>query len=288
MIRDAAAQVLAGGSLRSIVVNLNTVGVPTVTGRPWSSTVVRRMLTAWRTCGIREHHNEPVAVAVWAPILDRGTTEQLRAVLLAPGRRMNRTRRSYLLTGGLARCALCGANLVARPRADKRRAYVCASGPGFGGCGKIRILADEFEEFVTEAVFEALDHGELAAAVAGAAGRDEHDDPMAAIARSEAELTELAELHGQRAISLQEWLVARRGPEERLQEARKRLSQQAQARAADPLLANCGVLRAAWPELDVNRRRAFLAVVLDRVLVGSALRGRNRFDPDRIDLLWRV
>ena len=68
--------------------------------------------------------------AVWPAIVDRETVEQLRALLRDPKRRVNGNPRRYLLTG-LARCGSCGARLVARPRDDKRRCYVCASGPGF-------------------------------------------------------------------------------------------------------------------------------------------------------------
>jgi hypothetical protein len=42
--------------------------------------------------------------------------------------------------------------LVARPRSDKRRCYVCARGPGFFGCGEIRALAEPLEQLVIDAV----------------------------------------------------------------------------------------------------------------------------------------
>ena len=44
IIRDCARRVLAGDSLRSLCIELNERGVPTVTGSKWSSQTLRRML----------------------------------------------------------------------------------------------------------------------------------------------------------------------------------------------------------------------------------------------------
>ena len=55
----------------------------------------------------------------------------------------------------------------------------------------------------------------------------------------------------------------------------------------DGLVGAPGALRGAWPKLDLDRRRLVLNAVLDRVMVGPAVRGRNRFDPDRVELVWR-
>jgi hypothetical protein len=54
---------------------------------------------------------------VWKPILDRTTFEQVRAILLDPARRTNRSARRYLLTG-LLRCSECGEVMVCRYATD--------------------------------------------------------------------------------------------------------------------------------------------------------------------------
>ena len=69
---------------------------------------------------------------------DARGTAQLRAILGNPDRLTRRTVRRYLLSGGLLRCGLCDAALVARPRADGDRRYVCAKGPALPGCGGSR------------------------------------------------------------------------------------------------------------------------------------------------------
>jgi hypothetical protein len=44
----------------------------------------------------------------------------------------------------------------------------------------------------------------------------------------------------------------------------------------------------AWERLTFDQRHAVVSVVIDRVIVGPAVRGRNRFDPDRVAVTWRA
>lgn len=294
LIREAASRVLAGESLRGVCVDWNARGVKTVTGTAWSMTVLRRVLTAWRTCGVRAvgkdtatTSSEPVADAVWPPILDRATVERLRGLLLDPGRQLNRSPRRYLLTG-MIRCAECGAKLVARPRSDKRRCYVCATGPGFNGCGKIRVLAEPVEDLVAEAVIQRLDSPHLAAALAELAVDNNGDDLASGISDNERRLTELAEDWAHGKISRAEWLAARNVIERRLDTARKALARSTRTTALDGFFGAQGALRTAWPAMGIDRRRAVLTAVLDRVAIRPAVRGRNRFDPARVDVTWRA
>ena len=79
-------------------------------------------------------------------------TDALRRLLTDPDRKKNHLHGSYLLPGGIAVCGLCGNPLIARPRAEKGRCIVCASGVPHHGCGKIRTLAEPVEDLVSEAV----------------------------------------------------------------------------------------------------------------------------------------
>ena len=66
---------------------------------------------------------EIVAKGEWQPILTPDDTAQLTSVLGDPARTTRRTVRRYLLSGGLLRCSICEAPLVARPRGDGKRRY---------------------------------------------------------------------------------------------------------------------------------------------------------------------
>ncbi len=290
ILREAKDRVLAGEPLRSICVDLNARGVTTATGRQWVSTILRRELTTGRIAGKREYHGDVVAQAVWAPIVSEAEWLRLRAILLDPARRMNGGPQRYLLTG-LLYCGLCGAKLVARPRADKRRCYICATGPGFTGCGKIRIIADTLEEFITEAVLYRLDTPALLTAMryADGAKRDSVTSIAAAIADDDAQLKELATAWARRSIGMPEYLTARRVIEERRSALQARLSRQDQHRTVREIAGHAGELQGRWPDLNRDQQRAVIAAILDRAVVHAvAVRGRNRFDPERVEPAWKV
>lgn len=285
VIREAATRLLAGESVRSICSALNERGEPTATGGQWTSQTLRRMLGSGRISGQRERHGVIVGPAEWEAIITPAETERIRALLSDPSRRTNKTARSYLLAR-LLRCGLCGATLVSRPRADQTRRYVCASGPGFGGCGRIAITAEHVENVVAEAVLFRLDSPELAATLRGRS-----DDPAAAewqveADRAQAQLDELATAYAEQLIGLQEWLTARAGIEQRLQAARKKLATLNRITALDGWLGNASELRAEWPTMPLSRQAAIIAATLDHAVVASGKPGRNTLDPSRITLVW--
>ena len=107
----------------------------------------------------------------WEPILTPDDTARLRVVLNDPARPHRRTVRRYLLSGGLLRCSLCGAALLARPRADGTRRYVCAKGPGLCPAAARSRSWPSPRTAVAEAVLYRLDTPELAAASRSRRGR---------------------------------------------------------------------------------------------------------------------
>ena len=113
---------------------------------------------------IRDSHNEIVGLAQWPAIITPHQTSQLRAKLNDPARKRSRTPRRYVLSG-MIRCGACNEKMVSRPRGNGDRAYVCASGPGRPGCGRLSIAAESLEALVIEAVLYRIDSPELAAAL---------------------------------------------------------------------------------------------------------------------------
>jgi DNA invertase Pin-like site-specific DNA recombinase len=286
VIRDCVARLLAGESLRSICSDLNTRRLPTTSGKVWQTHPLRRMLMSGRISGQRDYHGEIVADAEWPAIIQPSETARIRALFADPSRRTNRSARRYLLTR-LVRCGACGESLVARPRDDGRRRYVCATGPNFTGCGKRVIVADELEVFVCEAVLYRLDSPDLAAALDG------QSDTESALCQERvdeetARLTELAETWAARAITLPEWLAARSPIEARLKAAKKQLARMSRETVLGPHIGHGNALRESWPQLPLTQQRAIVAAVLDHVVVGSGRRGYNRFDPGRLEPIWRV
>ena len=286
IIRECARRVLAGDSLRSICSDLNERGVRSATGKQWSSQTLRRLLMSGRISGQREHHGEIVSKAEWEAIVSPAETQRLRAKLGDPDRRTNRSARRYLLAR-LLRCGHCGSPLNARPRDDGSRRYICASGPGFGGCGKLTIVADPLEQFIVEAVLHRLDSPELPQALNGSADDPEGSEWQHEVERTQAKLDELAAVWADGEITRSEWLTARGPIEKRLDVAKKRLATLNRTSALTPHLGNGSELRQRWAEMTLTRQQQIVAALLEHVVVRPGRRGFNRFDPSRLQPLWR-
>jgi site-specific DNA recombinase len=286
VIRECAARVLAGDSLRLICIDLNERQVSTVKGARWRPQTLRRMLMSARISGQREHHGEIVATGDWDAIITPAETQRLRAKLGDPDRRTNRSARRYLLPR-LLRCSHCEMQLHARPRDDGSRRYVCVSGPS-GGCGKTTIVADPLELFTVEAVLHRLDSPELAAALNG-----RHDDPegagwQAEIEQAQEQLDELAAMWGSKEISRSEWLKARSTIQQRQDTARKRLAALNRTSVLSEHVGAAAGLRERWAGLTLTRQQQIVAAVLDHIVVGPGRPGFNKFDPARLAPVWRA
>jgi DNA invertase Pin-like site-specific DNA recombinase len=287
IVRECATRVLAGDSLRALCTDLNERGIATATGKQWSPQSLRRMLMWARISGQREHHGEIVAKAEWPAIISPGETQKLRAKLRDPDRRTNRAARRYLLTR-LLRCSHCGIPLCSRPRADGTRRYVCASGPGFGGCGRLTILAEPVEQFVVEAALHRLESPRLPEAMTRPPDDAKGAEWQVEIERTQAQLNELAELWAAGEITRGEWLKARAPIEKRLTVAKKRLAQLNRTAALVPLIADVARVREQWQAMTLSRQAQIIAALVEYVVVGPARRGYNRFDRSRLQPVWRV
>jgi hypothetical protein len=239
-----------------------------------------------RIAGARTYKGEIVADKAWDAIVDRETFERLQAKLrrtVRPGR----TARQLL--SAIARCGNCGAPLWTSSRnrhrhSDTRRArcYVCALGPGRPGCGTISIGADQLEQLIVDAVLHRLGTKAMTRALTKKPKEPAVD---ADVARIERDLEDLAADFGAGSISRREWLAARKPLEERLARARRTMDATNGTAALAPFR---GVdVHKAWDKLGVDRRRAVLEALIDRVVVGPATTP-GRFSPDRVDVVWRV
>lgn len=285
VIRELAERLIAGETLRTLCKDLNDRNVSTPTGRAWSPTPLRRMLRSARIGGQREHRGEIVAGAQWPAIISPEQSRRIRTLLDDPARRAVRPARTYLLRG-LLRCAVCGAPLVARPRGDGERRYICAQGPGLPGKGCVYALAEPLEEFVVEAVLWELDSPELANAIRGN-GHPPATNWDRQIDGAQSKLDELAGVYAGGGITMREWLLAREPVQQQLDLARRRSAQNGHVAVLAEYVGRSGALRRRWPELGFDRQRAILAAVLAEVRVRPGRRGLNRFDPNRFELVWR-
>lgn len=281
LIRQAADRLLAGESLRGVVVSWRDGGVPTVTGAPWSSTTVRRLMTSARIAGRRTHRGEDSGEAVWPAIVGYDELLRIRALLADRAARPAVVARRYLLSG-LVACGRCEVRMGSRPTARGVRRYVCTADRG--GCDRCGISAEPLEELLSDAALRVLDTPAMAKAMRPKRGDDRAVSDLVDI---DARLEELAALWADGGLSVREWSAARDALTKRRDAAQERLASAAVRGAAHELVNSGRALREAWPGLGFEQRRAVLMAVVESVQIAPTTRGNNRFDPDRVDVVWR-
>jgi site-specific DNA recombinase len=302
LIREAVQRLLAGESVRTVIRDWNARGITTSAGRPWSNSTFVRMIRAPRIAGKRAHHGVVVADAVWQGIITPSEQEQLLAVLDGNAKAWGSIVRRYLLTGFLV-CGRCGAKLIAQPRMDGVRSYACAVGAGRAGCGRTTRLAEPLEAFVRDAVIAALDSPELLVAldaIREETADDAVDGLLDRLRATETQLEDLGRDYADGLVIKEAFFAAQARLSDRLEAARRQLSQAARRRAVVTIPdGGAAAVRAEWDAWGDNeseaarlagleRRRALLGLVLDRVVLHPCVRGRRDFDPSRVELVWRV
>lgn len=285
LIRELAARVLAGESTRSLAAELTARGVPTSTGAKWVPMTVTRILRSPRIAGLRVHRGEITAQVVWPAIITPDEHRRLAAVFSDPTRKKNHGKPRRLLTG-ILKCGRCGESLVSRPRGDKTPSYVCAKGPGFKGCGGTRILGAPLEEMVVTAVLERVASPAFAEAVNTSPDDDSGD--LAALEQIDVQLSDLGAMWASGELDRASWAGARDALMRRRADVDARIAARPAQRAAAALFDQS----LAWHDTDgrltvTDRHRAALAAVIDRIVVGPAVKGRNYFDRSRVSIVWR-
>jgi site-specific DNA recombinase len=301
IVQDCAHRVLAGESIASITRDLNLRGVLTSAGNCWNRTTLRRMLCSARISGRREHIptdsyqgvrplvGEIVsATSDWPAIISVADSDRLRALLTRPERRLTTGGARKHLLSGILHCARCGCPMVGRSSRGVLR-YVCNKNPdgGKGACGRMYITAAPTDEHIRDLVLTALDSPAMADRLRQ---RDNPDpDLHARIRVDEDALENLAADHGNGEISRAEWKAARTPIVARLDAARARLVASTQTTALDGFVGTYDDMRVRWEAANTSQRRAVITAVIDRVVVAPATgAGRNRFDPDRLQPVWRA
>ena len=286
VVREVMARALAGESLRGLCEDLTQRGVTTSVGNAWTPTGLSRVMRSARICGQRELHGV-VSSAQWPAIVSPADVAAFRAMGQARAVRHRRTPRRYLLSG-LVVCGACGARMVSRLRDDGARRYVCAKGVGFSGCGATAIKAEPLEDLICSAVLYRLDSREAAAAWKAREVEGLADDAEAGLAADQQQLDELATAYGQRQITLREFLTARAPIEARIDRSRAQLIRSSSTGQLREFVGHADRLAASWDAMGFDRRHALLGLLLDRVSIGPAVRGRARFDADRCVPTWKL
>jgi len=279
LITEAAQRIIDGDSLRGIATDWTKHKIRTPTGGSWSNVSLRTMLLSPRLAGYREHNGQ-LHPAAWEPILPREQWEAVKDVLMNPDRvTKGRGGVHRHLLSGLVRCGLCGTTMTVRAKSGARR-YVCSTAQE-GGCGRLQRSADPVEHLITEALFVAVEEGvepHRAAAI---------DDPTRelyeALARDQGLLDRLEDKVAEELVKPETAKRKRAEIERRMEAARRQLADLGDTRVAARIPRN---LREVWQDFSLDRRRAIIAVVVERIEIHP--QGMSPvFDPAAVKVTWR-
>ena len=299
-IRDAADKILAGWSLSNVAVDLTRRSVRGANGKPINYNTLRKMITNPTVAGQRVHRGRIVGPGVWDPILDASTWQAVRAKLSKPRAvstsngdtyeitansygHSTRSRRRYMLTGGMAVCWKCGAPLKAQRRKVKGRRLEALYFCPVGFC--VGIMADGLEDHVRDMLLNELDRPEFLEAITSDDHAERRDGIVRSLGEVEAHRNELAEMWATPdELTAAEWRTARRALAEQEQRLRADLASLPSLRI-DVDIAH---VREAWPEMTLDERREIVAMFIEQVTIKRAKPGTRAFDSGRVHIDWRT
>jgi site-specific DNA recombinase len=320
VIRWAAAELLAGKGLRSLMAELNRKGLKTPKGHQWRPFTLRRILTSKRMIGVRVHNGDEYPAA-WPAILDVETWERLYLLLTTGDRMKGAARkggRSYLLTG-MVFCGRCGdrvttATIIGYGKRDHsdsvvRRRYYCRAFDDRGvqvGCGKLSRLAEPVELLVSEAVLDVLDSPRMAEALRAAAEDDEMAGLLSDYQDRKLKLDDLVADYASGLLNREQLAQAKAIVEDAMEDLRRRMDKLSSGRALAALPVG-RTIREAWEAADLDWRRTLVGLVVERVVIYPGRPGAHRwpadddaellghtagrqwqFDPGKVEIRWRV
>jgi hypothetical protein len=269
VIADAGKRLLTKVKLSEITRDLRNGDVPTVTGVPWSSEILRDIMLRPRNAGIKVLRGEEIGKAPWQPIIPENEWRSIVTLLSDPKRRTGPGPVPKHLLSGLVLCH-CGSLMEYGATRSIYRCKIAAK-----GCSTIPAAA--LDAFVIGLVCSRMERDDAADLIATAPDVD-----MGALRQQAAalriELEGLAAVHGRGEITMPEWLAARSGVSARLAAAEAEMES---ATTASPLdgLVGAEDVQAAWEGLGLAGQRAAI-----RALFVITVKPGRGWDVGRIDV----
>ncbi len=271
-VRDLAAGVLAGRSMRALASELNGCGITGTRGAAWTGASIRDVLLRARNAALIEHEGQIVGPARWAAILDEDTWRAVRTMLTDPGRAPVRLHARRWLGSGLYVCGRCGqparigVNSVTRG-ASSTAFYRC-SGPAV----HVTRAAARVDEYVSGVVIGVLERPDAAVVFGGRRGEDSaalHSEATAVRVR----LDDLAALYAAGAVDARQLAAGSERLRTSLADLEWRIGAATAGTALDGLVGVANVAE-MWAELPLDRRRAVVATLMTVTLLPAPRRGR--------------
>ena len=291
LIREAARRLLAGDTLYAICKDFQERGAtpPSRGGNQpeayrWVPSRLRVMILSPSYAGLRTHKGEITGKGTWEPLITEDEHMRLVALLKDPKRVTTfRGSEPRHLLSGIATCGRCGPDEPkARirwfgPASVKTPRYECEN------CYLAR-RADKVDELVEETMIAFLEDPRTIKLLS------ESDDSASGEAMAEAQaarqrLEALRDEYVDEKVSAASFAAI----EAKLLAKIAKAEETAKATASNPLLASLAGpdARKTWEDLDLMTKRTAIDMTLKIAILYQPPMGR-RFDPDCIDLDWKV
>ena len=288
-IREAAADIVAGRSLGGIAREWEAKGIATPNGKVFKNNVIRRLLISPRMIGMREYQGSLYGDGSYA-ILERHVWEQVRTILTDP-RRLSQGRGKptpYLMTGVLY-CGLCGTRMRTeikpvgkRPGGPRIRYYRCKKEVGSPACGKFHCSAEPLEKLLVSVLFEAVESPDFYEL--GSPDHNPAQELYEQLVRLNALRERIEDKVAREVISEKAGQRNVAEVDREIEQVKSKLALIDANRVKIHMPRN---LREVWDDFSIDRKRAIMAAVFERIVVYPQQPGP--FDPHRVVIeKWRA
>ena len=278
-VREMFERVANGASIYGLFRELVDDGVPTAGGGKWAPLRIREILSNPLYLGLRVHRGEVIGEGNWPAITDRDTFDLVQTVLASRRGNTSDGRRRYFLSGGVAVCGLCGHKLVSKRSTTRGGSYICPS-TTLGGCGGVGVQQEGLEEYVSELIVQALSDQRIVEAVRARRHTNGNRELLERLDGITDRRTVLAEAFAMGEIDRAQLAAATAKLNDQETDLRSQIVDEHDDLPDVEDLANL------FRSEDAEWRRRVAMVLIAQVVVNPAVRGRNFFDPARVEVVW--
>lgn len=261
-IRQGYADLLAGCTMGSIARKWNEAGCRTHAGNPFIYVTTARILRNPRNAGLHTFRGEIIGQGKWEPIVDVATWEA--AVRIMDGQatgKVGKRQRTNLLSG-IARCGACGGALSGNTNSQGVPIYKCKHYEHCRhGVTRLRKKVDPYIESRIIARLEQKDWVVGTQADAEAA-KGLHAEAETLRARKDS----FGEALADGTLTPAQVKDATKRVNDKLADIDAKLARYTRSRAFDGLLGHDD-MEAAWEALDIDRKRAIIELLCDKIVV---------------------
>jgi site-specific DNA recombinase len=307
--REATNRIIAGEREVDLVRDFNSRGITNCSGGKWRMGGLKAWLMRKRDVafdrfpgpGTRIHKGKEYA-AIWPAIISKEDYELMATAfkIRSSDRRKRDTiqGRQYLLSG-ILRSGHSGAPMYGRRRklsdGTFERRYITVPQNGYGekiAGPKLARKAEPLDEWVTEAVLEAFDTPEVASTLAPPENKQRIKELIERRAKQQLHLQQLLTDYGTGVLSRDDLVIAKQAAQQVLSETDNELAKIQAARTVSTIPAG-ETLREFMATASIELRRQVIQLAVDYVVVKpghprNAMWREHRFNPDHVEIVWRV